>query len=808
MTSNRHPHITLIQPSELLASVPHLLGFHPADSLVVVGLQGSPEATISVVLRSDLPPPSDVRALAEYLLVPLTQHGSTAAVMIVVGGVEEAPADDLPHQELLARCESVLIDGGFPVVHQLWTPDTAGGRRWHCYDEFDCTGIMPDPADSKLAATAAEAGMITYDRREDMVATLEPEPDEVLARRAASLDHLADKAEPDTTEPDDSTRTRLHVVQSAIDAVDATAPTLSDDEVIQLSAALADHRIRDTCLDFDELPDVAAAERLWTALARATPAPERAEPACLLAFSAYARGDGVLAGIALAQAEAADPGHRLSSLLRSALALGLPPRKIRIAGIRAATFARKALTDNQPPTPTEPAPTQPETPAATLTPETTSTTADGPSPAQPPENTLMPTNTTQTAPDRTETSTATILAVASAAEVASATADAPTVPTPTEPQLSAPAEAASMPADTTAPTLAEPVAAEAILTATTTTVATASSGQPADELAATAPPPAAEAIVAVVPAEVTTTSASAWTSTTDPTATKPIPAESPTAETIRAAAATTSAATPSVPTCMPVATEPDLTELPAAEAVVAVASPEVASELSAPVCLPATGPTSAAPVAAEPQAEEAIAAAATPTMAATSPEPAEPLAAEAIPIAAPAEAVSDSSAPVCVPATGLALTALVAVEPPTAKAVADPAIGAISESVGPLAVEAIPAAASTEMPASVSRPAGTPISPGDQTAAASPPDAVQAVPAAMPAGTAVAPSVSASAPAGEAPPPSASTEVAAATAAAPLPTTGAPTATPTEAATPTATSPDAIPTSERLTAPTTKGEPS
>jgi hypothetical protein len=806
MTSNRHPHITLIQPSELLASVPHLLGFHPADSLVVVGLQGSSEATISVVLRSDLPPPSDVRALAEYLLVPLTQHGSTAAVMIVVGGVEEAPADDLPHQELLARCESVLIGGGFPVVHQLWTPDTAGGRRWHCYDEFDCTGIVPDPANSKLAATAAEAGMITYDRREDMVATLEPEPDEVLARRSASLDLLADKAEPDTTEPDDSTRTRLHVVQSAIDAVGATAPTLSDNDVIQLSAALADHRIRDTCLDFDELPDVAAAERLWTALARATPAPERAEPACLLAFSAYARGDGVLAGIALAQAEAADPGHRLSSLLRSALALGLPPRKIRIAGIRAATFARKALTDNQPPTPTEPAPTQPETPAATLTPETTSTTADGPSRAQPPETTLMPTNTTQTAPDQTETSTSP--AVVSAAEVASATADAPTVPTLTEPQLSAPAEAASMPADTTAPALAEPPAVEAIVTATTTTVATASSGPPADELAATALPPAAEAIVAVAPAEMTTTSASAWTSTTDPTATTPIPAGPPTAETIGAAAATTPAATPSVPTCVPVATEPVLTELPAAEAVVAVAPAEMASDPSAPVCLPATGPTSAAPVAVEPQAEETIAAAATPTMAATSPEPAEPLTAEATPIAAPTEAVSDSSAPVCVPATGLASAALVAVEPPAAKAVADPAIGAISESAGPLATEAIPAAAPTEMPASVSIPAGTPISPGDQTAAASPPDAVQAVPAAMPAGTAVPPSVPASTPAGEAPAPSASTEVAAATAAAPLPTTGAPTATPTEAATPTATWPDAIPTNERLTAPTTKGEPS
>ncbi len=145
-------------------------------------------------------------------------------------------------------------------------------------------------------------------------------------------------------------------MRAAITAATATSPTLADEDVIRLASALADHRVRDTCLDFDRLPDVAAAERLWTALARATPAPERAEPACLLAFSAYARGDGVLAGIALTQAEKADPGHRLSGLLRSALALGLAPHKIRVAGIRAATFARQALNRDLAPTPAETAP--------------------------------------------------------------------------------------------------------------------------------------------------------------------------------------------------------------------------------------------------------------------------------------------------------------------------------------------------------------------------------------------------------------------------------------------------------------------
>ena len=378
MTSNERPHITLGHPGVLLASVPHLLGFHPVDSLVVVGLKGPASASVGVVLRSDLPPPSQVRALAEYLLLPLTQHEATGVVLIVVGG--RAPVDDLPDRELLARCESVLVDGGFSILHQLWTPDIASGRRWRCYDDFNCTGVLPDPAGTDLATVVTESGMVTYDRREDIVATLAPEPPDVLARRSTALDRLTDATEPSATHPappppadetptaapenaeparakpdtppdrsapsdpgDDETQDRLDAVRTAIAAAVAAQPTLSDDDVLRLSGALADHRVRDTCLDFDALPDVAAAERLWTALARATPAPERAEPACLLAFSAYARGDGVLAGIALTEAETADPGHRLSGLLRSALTLGLAPSKIRVAGIRAATFARQAL---------------------------------------------------------------------------------------------------------------------------------------------------------------------------------------------------------------------------------------------------------------------------------------------------------------------------------------------------------------------------------------------------------------------------------------------------------------------------------
>jgi hypothetical protein len=382
-TTQQCPHVTLEYPGELLASVPDLLGFHPTDSLVVLGLHEPATRFVGVVLRFDLPPPSQARTHAACLLPPLLHHDAEAVVLIVVGGQEST--DDLPHHEELTRCASILTEAELPVVHQLWTPDTAAGRRWRCYDESDCTGVLPDPAGTASAAIITQGGMITYDSRQAIIATLAPEPDDVLARRSAILDHTAEATEAGAIQPDDPTitptentrpghpvpgrssppgkcddhiRAMFGSVQAALAAAVASPPTLSDDEVIRLARALSDHRVRDMCMDFDRLLDVAAAERLWTALARAIPAPQRAEPACLLAFFAYARGDGVLAGIAVGQAQKANPEHRLANLLRSALALGVEPGKIRAAGIKAATLARQKL-DNYLSTTVQP--TQPAT---------------------------------------------------------------------------------------------------------------------------------------------------------------------------------------------------------------------------------------------------------------------------------------------------------------------------------------------------------------------------------------------------------------------------------------------------------------
>ena len=48
--------LTLCSPAEVLATVPYMLGFQPADSVVLISLRG-PRQRVGLTLRADLPRP-------------------------------------------------------------------------------------------------------------------------------------------------------------------------------------------------------------------------------------------------------------------------------------------------------------------------------------------------------------------------------------------------------------------------------------------------------------------------------------------------------------------------------------------------------------------------------------------------------------------------------------------------------------------------------------------------------------------------------------------------------------------------------
>lgn len=336
--------IRISESADLLAAVPHLLGFHPLDSLVVIGLHGTEPMNIGLTLRVDLPPPEHYDLLADQLAMPLAERRTDGVVLVVVGG--DGTADEPPGVGLMVHLEAAFADVGISVLHRLWAPRIAEGIRWRCYDDNDCGGLLPDPTATPLAAAAVVAGAVTMASREAVVATLAPADQTTLTRRAHLLEAVSRGSEPG----DDAATLgieRLTTIRAAIECAIDEPPILTDEDVLVLMDALADHRVRDACLVQDDEDHRLGAERLWTALVRATPSPERAEPASLLAFYTYLRGDGVLAGIALEQAERADPGHRLTVLLRESLLAGLPPNHLLKACANAADRANHLLTQER-----------------------------------------------------------------------------------------------------------------------------------------------------------------------------------------------------------------------------------------------------------------------------------------------------------------------------------------------------------------------------------------------------------------------------------------------------------------------------
>jgi antitoxin (DNA-binding transcriptional repressor) of toxin-antitoxin stability system len=135
---------------------------------------------------------------------------------------------------------------------------------------------------------------------------------------------------------DDAARTRRRswtVIRQAVarcrPGSGSAAVRLSSREVARVLWGLTDLRVRDRALGLALGKDPAAAEVLWTECTRRAPEPLAAAPATLLGVSAWLRGDGAMANVALERALACQPGYALAELLAQGLAACLPPRTVR-----------------------------------------------------------------------------------------------------------------------------------------------------------------------------------------------------------------------------------------------------------------------------------------------------------------------------------------------------------------------------------------------------------------------------------------------------------------------------------------------
>jgi hypothetical protein len=313
------------RPGALIAGLPAVLGFVPEKSLVLVSLE---EGRIGAVMRADLTDDlsDNVGRLAQ---IAATSGAESVAAVIVDADGALCPmcADD--HQRLCETLTEELRSRGVGLYAAHVVDRVEAGGTWRCIDGCGDGGEVEDPNASPLAAAAVLDGRRLYGSRADLhavVAVADP------ASAAAMVEPIRSRGtvrEADWhTDPDG--RGRRDVEQAIVVAqrvLDGIAPT--DAETAEVACSLTDIAVRDTLYALAVGSVAAAAEALWALLARKLPDPWRVEALVLLAFSAYARGDGPLAGIALEAALRSDPGHRMAGMLDVALQSGMRPEQIR-----------------------------------------------------------------------------------------------------------------------------------------------------------------------------------------------------------------------------------------------------------------------------------------------------------------------------------------------------------------------------------------------------------------------------------------------------------------------------------------------
>jgi hypothetical protein len=314
---NQDCSITCNSPAEAVAVVPYLLGFHPAESLVVLGLI---DRTVDFTVRYDLPPPdcTDFSGVATLIArqgierVLILGYGPPDLVTATLDGVRGALA--------FAR---VKVDDMIRVAD----------GRWWSYEGGPADGTPCAPG---LAAQAVYHGMVALPDRKALMAKVSPVEGAERAEMTAATERARRRARDEMT--GDVERWVRSAAREAVRRAERAArdgQQLSADEVAWLGVLLVspvvlEHVAERTGPDHWRV-------RLWTDVVRRVDPMLAPGPACLLAYAAWQAGDGALARVAVDRALREDPLHRLAGTLDRLLAAGirshslvvLPPFKAR-----------------------------------------------------------------------------------------------------------------------------------------------------------------------------------------------------------------------------------------------------------------------------------------------------------------------------------------------------------------------------------------------------------------------------------------------------------------------------------------------
>lgn len=356
--SEDDPQVVLRGPADLAEVLPYLLGFHPDDSIVLLGLHGR-RGRFGARLRAGIPAaardwPTAAAQLADGVVRGAGPGPRPDAVAVFVcpdprpgeRAVEAMERLRPLAQRLRTACGALDV----PVVEALCVVD----GRWWSYTCPTTTCCPPegtplrDGGTSVMAAAAAFAGVRVHGSLRELEARFAPPPSldvpgqlrafqetcgALLPRMAAGTEEAAVKEE--TIALAGAALERFRAAPASGDDLDGDAHDdglLGADEAAAIILGLQDRATRDRAAEWMEGGEAMPALRLWRALARrcvGAYADHAAPPLTLAGWVAWAGGDETTARVALGLALRVDHLYTFARLLHQACNHGLDPEPLR-----------------------------------------------------------------------------------------------------------------------------------------------------------------------------------------------------------------------------------------------------------------------------------------------------------------------------------------------------------------------------------------------------------------------------------------------------------------------------------------------
>jgi hypothetical protein len=348
MKTNETPQIRVSSPGDLIEAIPFVLGFHPQDSLVLVGLRSQVDTArgeLAVVLRVDLPEQVPLSFELDPMITALKRSRADGVVIVLI--TEDAQAARLrrgstdadTHARTIDRMTAMLcelLDGSAIALLDVLLVTEQHWWSLSCADEGCCSSVghQRELGYSRPAAEAVLAGMVALPDRAALGRRLAGDPPELRRRllgRLAEQQRRVNTAELSGRRRRQRTAdlTALHRAADTAHAADqrGRGVRLGPAALARLGVALTDPLVRDEFwLQVDD--DSVAARELLHTLATRLPMPYDAAPLFLYGWHQWRCGNGAMATMAAERALASDPNYSAARLLLTAVRNGLDPNTL------------------------------------------------------------------------------------------------------------------------------------------------------------------------------------------------------------------------------------------------------------------------------------------------------------------------------------------------------------------------------------------------------------------------------------------------------------------------------------------------